>query len=233
VNRLSRIPNNIAGVPNLMSLDLSYNDITVLPPSLSSLTSLRLLSVTGNNFDDLPPVGRTLMASGVRVRYNEHSILPNEIIPGLYLGGVTAARDKYNLRRIGVHYILTVAEIDPFYPEEFNYKVLKVDDHDEQDLSMYFSECRAFIEEGRKSGGILVHCAAGISRSATMVIMYVMTMQKLRMQQAFDYVCARRPIICPNSGFRSQLEEYEKILFDGKAQHKRTVHNEDEKCSVM
>lgn len=235
VNKLSRLPDNIASIPNLVSLDISYNDITLLPPTLSTLTTLRLLSVVGNNFEDLPPIGRTLLTAGVRVRYNEQSVLPNEIITGLYLGGVAAARDKYNLRRLGINYILTVAEIDPIYPEEFNYKVLKVDDHDDQDLSMYFSEARDFIEEGRKAGGVLVHCAAGISRSATMVIMYIMTLQKLRMQQAFEFVVARRPVICPNGGFRVQLEEYEKVLFEGKSPRKRSNSRggDEDKCTLM
>jgi len=118
---------------------------------------------------------------------------------------------------------LTIAEIDPIYPEEFNYKVIKVDDHADQDLTAFFSECIDFIEEGRKNGGVLVHCAAGISRSATIVISYVMTMEKMGMEDAFAFVRGKRSIICPNSGFREQLVKFEEIIFKEERENRCTV----------
>jgi Leucine-rich repeat (LRR) protein len=223
VNKISAVPEEWSQLVNLYSLDISYNDISSIPSSYANFPSLKIFSVIGNNFDGLPAPCRALALQGCRIRYNQEDVLPNEILPRLYLGGVAAARDKYNLRRLGVTHILTVAEIDPIYPEEFSYKVVRIDDHADQDLGVFFTECIDFIEEGRDKGGVLVHCAAGISRSATIVTSYVMTTERLPMADALEFVKSKRSIICPNSGFRDQLLRYEDLVFKDEREGKCVV----------
>ena len=62
-----------------------------------------------------------------------------------------------------------------------------------------------------------VHCEMGISRSATIVIAYLMNKRKMTLFDAYRYVLERRPVIRPNSSFMKQLKDYEKRLFDGKS----------------
>ena len=50
-------------------------------------------------------------------------------------------------------------------------------------------------------GGVLVHCFAGVSRSATCVIAYLMQEKEMSFEQAFSYASKRRPVIFPNMGF--------------------------------
>lgn len=65
----------------------------------------------------------------------------------------------------------------------------------------------------RRCGGkILVHCKAGISRSATICIAYLMVHKSLTLDQAFDHVRSRREIISPNMSFMQQLFEFERML---------------------
>lgn len=66
--------------------------------------------------------------------------------------------------------------------------------------------------QGRKSGGILVHCQGGISRSASAVIAYLMYKEKMSYQQAYDTVKKARSRIEPNDGFKEQLRAYEAHL---------------------
>ncbi len=63
----------------------------------------------------------------------------------------------------------------------------------------HFPAAVEFIREGISTGGVLVHCAAGISRSSTMAIAYVMMTQKLDFESAFEIVRKARPCISPNS----------------------------------
>lgn len=60
------------------------------------------------------------------------------------------------------------------------------------------------------SGGrVLVHCQAGISRSATICLAYLMHTQRVKLQEAFDFVKQRRKVISPNLAFMGQLLQFE------------------------
>ena len=62
-----------------------------------------------------------------------------------------------------------------------------------------------FIENGIKTGNVLVHCAAGISRSTTCLIAYYIKYKNMKWNDALDYIKIKRSCACPNTGFRKQL----------------------------
>ena len=96
-----------------------------------------------------------------------------------------------------------------YNPEEFIHKRFEIDDDDHQNIIQYFGECLKFIKGKEK---VLVHCMAGASRSATIVIAYLMWTNKWKFDKALDFVTTKRPIVCPNDGFQSQLKIFEKLL---------------------
>lgn len=54
-----------------------------------------------------------------------------------------------------------------------------------------------------------MHCEAGISRSPTICMAYLMKTQRLRLEEAFDAVRQRRAVISPNFSFMGQLLQFE------------------------
>ena len=100
----------------------------------------------------------------------------NKILDNLWLGDMSAAYNKILLKRYGVTHILTVASgIPPKYPSNFTYKVVTILDSPSANLKAHFQSCIKWLKQATEQGGtILVHCFAGVSRSTTIVIAYMM-----------------------------------------------------------
>jgi dual specificity phosphatase 12 len=75
----------------------------------------------------------------------------------------------------------------------FEHMVVRAMDKDGQDLLSFFPIVHGFIAEGRASGGaVLVHCMAGISRSATCLVSYIMHAEGLSLDDALTLVQGKR-----------------------------------------
>ncbi|KAH7295977.1 hypothetical protein KP509_26G001900 [Ceratopteris richardii] len=85
-------------------------------------------------------------------------------------------------------------------------------DTPEEDISQIMLPCFEFIDEGRKHGTVLVHCMAGRSRSAAIVIGYLMWSMGLSLEHAMGAVNRRYRRASPNSGYMKQLERLESEL---------------------
>jgi len=134
----------------------------------------------------------------------------HEVFPRLYVGDIFAAYNKIELKKRNITHVVTVIlGIEPIYPEEFKYMNIHVRDLAREDLSTHFDEVVKFIDEGRTTGSVLVHCLRGISRSATVATAYVMQHLNITHLDAITMIKKTRQIVQPNSGFVKQLETYE------------------------
>lgn len=141
------------------------------------------------------------------------------ILPFLFLGNERDAQDLELMQRLNIGYVLNVTTHLPLFHYErglLSYKRLPATDSNKQNLRQYFEEAFEFIEEAHRAGqGLLIHCQAGVSRSATIVIAYLMKHTWMTMTDAYKFVKARRPIISPNLNFMGQLLEFEEDLNNG------------------
>jgi hypothetical protein len=76
----------------------------------------------------------------------------------------------------------------------------------------YFFKMKQTDKVRETNGSVLVHCLAGISRSPTVAIAYVMRHLQMTFDDAFRYVKSKRSSISPNFNFLGQLLEYERQL---------------------
>jgi hypothetical protein len=96
-----------------------------------------------------------------------------EIVPGLYLGSRESARDRDRLRAAGItHIVNCAAELSCYFEGEFVYRELRLHDPDPALVVCLPGVC-AFIDEGLRSGKVLVHCFAAVSRSPAVVLAYL------------------------------------------------------------
>ncbi|OQV12216.1 putative Dual specificity protein phosphatase 10 [Hypsibius exemplaris] len=145
----------------------------------------------------------------------------SQVLPYLYLGNERDAGDIKRLSDLKVKYILNVTSHSPlhFEKEGLRYKRIPASDSGQQNLMQYFQEAFDFIDEARRSdSNVLIHCQAGVSRSATIVIAYVMHSMQLSMDEAYKLVKDKRSVISPNLNFMGQLDEYGKGLMAAAAQ---------------
>ncbi|KAM6985538.1 dual specificity protein phosphatase 4 [Aplochiton taeniatus] len=139
---------------------------------------------------------------------------PVEILPFLYLGSALHASKKEVLDSMGISALLNVSSDCPNHFEgAYQYKCIPVQDNHKEDISSWFLEAIEFIDSIQDSNGrVLVHCQAGISRSATICLAYLMKRKRVRLDEAFEFVRRRRSIISPNFSFMGQLLQFETQL---------------------
>lgn len=100
------------------------------------------------------------------------------------------------------------------------YHRLSLNDSPTSSISKVSEEACKVIEDavaskakGGGKGKILVHCSAGISRSPTLVVAYLMRSHGMSLKAALGLVVRARPQVSPNSGFLQQLKRLEEELY--------------------
>uniref|UniRef100_A0A7S0Q8H9 protein-tyrosine-phosphatase n=1 Tax=Coccolithus braarudii TaxID=221442 RepID=A0A7S0Q8H9_9EUKA len=146
---------------------------------------------------------------------------PSCILPKLlYLGDIEDAAALPRLREhLNIKHAVT-ALADP--PDSLKASVSEarvrhlwcnVRDVEGADIKEHFDASYAAIEKARAAGeAVFVHCSRGVSRSASLVIAYLMKREKMSAEEARDLVLSRRAIVLPNDGFWRCLLEFGKEL---------------------
>lgn len=134
----------------------------------------------------------------------------NKVVDGLYLGNIRDSENRESLSQNGITHILSIYNNAKPVLENMTYLCIHAADTSSQNLSQHFKECINFIHECRLSGGAcLVHCLAGVSRSTTVVVAYLMTITDHGWEDCLTAVKAVRSFVGPNYGFQNQLQEYQ------------------------
>jgi hypothetical protein len=93
------------------------------------------------------------------------------------------------------------------------YYNVDLDDAEGAPIAEHFEGVGRFIGEARRGGGaVLVHCMCGVSRSASLVLSYLMAAEGMTLRAAFAHAKARRPVIAPNPTFARALQRRERAL---------------------
>ena len=155
-----------------------------------------------------PLVHNTLKFFGIKnVLYKDATPI-DHIIDNIYLGDFRTADNIDMLRQYNITHIINCAfNLPNRFPEQITYKRLDLRDEPDQPILERLEEAYQFIKEN-KDKNIFVHCVFGKSRSASVVIFYVMKEKKMNFQDAKNFVKNIRNIVEPNSGFESELNRY-------------------------
>ncbi|XP_062559785.1 uncharacterized protein LOC134224448 [Armigeres subalbatus] len=164
----------------------------------------------------------------------------NKVMPGLYIGNYRDSKDYQQLDRYQITHIVSIHDSPRRFHPDKHYLCVMAADTPDQNLSQYFSVCNDFIHSARlKEGHVLIHCLAGMSRSVTVAVAYIMSVTTLNWKEALKVVRAGRAIANPNLGFQNQLQDFESCkLFDERKRLKERFpslaleNNDREQCFI-
>ncbi|CAI5455935.1 unnamed protein product [Caenorhabditis angaria] len=134
----------------------------------------------------------------------------SEIRPHLFLAGygcITASA----LKQYGITNAVDATNLNSKPISGLEKIEVPVEDTIIQKISNYFETVVQYVDEVKAKGGkTVIYCGAGVSRSATLTIMYLVISENLPLDQAYYTVNQARRIISPNVGFWRQMIDYEK-----------------------
>lgn len=136
----------------------------------------------------------------------------DHIVDNIYLGNWYDSISPERLKQSNIKRILTLnrenkhtdIELSMFRKLGIQYKYITIDDSKYSNILSHIDESLKFI---RIDGdNILIHCSAGISRSVSIVIAYLIKYKNMTVDQALNFIREKRSIANPNIGFISQLK---------------------------
>lgn len=145
--------------------------------------------------------------------YINNQFEATEIINGLWLGSISSSSNRHHLQQLGIKTILSVAiGIEPLYPSDFEYLQIPLLDTNEK-LQPIFDEFLPIIHHRlTQNKNILIHCIVGASRSASLVLAYLIKYHGYSLTQALYFVQQKRPVVNPNPYYIQQLKLFEQTL---------------------
>jgi len=144
----------------------------------------------------------------------------------LYLGSMESAANLEELEKRNIKKIISVLDFaEPKFSDKVPYLWIKLQDDFDWCIISAFAvaiqqiEDTLILKKDGKNASVLVHCAAGISRSTTIVIAFLMKHLRISFMEAWTITKRGRRFACPNGEFQVQLALWEKIGYKLDPQH--------------
>jgi len=136
----------------------------------------------------------------------------SRVLEFLFVGGYLAAENVAWLKEMKITCVINVRKaLINNIADDIEYVNVDVDDDEYEPIHWYFDDTTTKIENHRNANGkILINCEMGISRSATICLMYLVRCQNRTLRQAYYELKRLRPCIHPNTYFWRAMILYEK-----------------------
>ena len=205
--------------PYINSNEIKTKNIIRNPINLN-LNLNQMENQTQNNNNQLPKYNRIKMnlkeelsMDNIEIKKEEDF---NEIITDfLYISGYKTASTPCDLQNLKITNIINCSGdlCENLCFSGIDYLTLNIRDNVSENIECLFFKCINYINEAKeKKGKVLIHCYKGVSRSVSVLISYLIYLNKWTYDEAFDFVQSKRAIANPNIGFYLQLKTFHKRI---------------------
>jgi dual specificity phosphatase 12 len=133
----------------------------------------------------------------------------DHVVDGVYISGWRATNHKDELRQAGITHVLKLYEDIPHFPDDFTTFENPLDDGVFVPADMMRRGVQFITEQVEAGNRVLVMCTAGISRSATFVLAYMIE-RGWDLHDAYRALHVAHPIALPHPEmWRSLLTHYD------------------------
>lgn len=150
--------------------------------------------------------------------YAQAEITADEIIPGVWVGGRQIAINEEWLRENGIQTVFNCTKKDPFHPSiPYQYRVPVSDNLQPAEINnmeMWAPEIAyKILREFNAGRRILIHCAAGMQRSATACAFFLLVLTGRPLIHVMHLIQSRRAItFTPTANFAKALRAFESVV---------------------
>jgi atypical dual specificity phosphatase len=142
-------------------------------------------------------------------QYRHFYAPPTQIIPGLYLG---SSFNSYNIDEYKENKIKTIIniteEIPNYYESKIRYYKYAIKDDGNDDITDILIETSHIINNSLSSGkNVFVHCYMGASRSASVIVYYLVKHHNMSLTNAINFVKSKRDVVNISYKFYNELLE--------------------------
>ncbi|CAH7682786.1 hypothetical protein BY996DRAFT_6693017 [Phakopsora pachyrhizi] len=154
-----------------------------------------------------------------RIDEQENGNHLNRIISKIFIGDFMASQSIQSLLDNRLLNVVSAMKQAVDYSDQIGFRHLRVpiDDSDRTNIIEWFDVVGNWIQakiDEKDDRNVLVHCAAGVSRSTTLVAAYLMKAYNLTTEEAIEFITSKRPQVQPSEFFIHQLEMYERCNFE-------------------
>ncbi|KHN84655.1 Dual specificity protein phosphatase 14 [Toxocara canis] len=189
-------------------------DVETTPITRSPLSSITLSKIIVKSFKRFLAAILKCNMSGVSFRVDAEYAKITEIVPGLFICGVIELNAE-NMAKHQITHIINATDEVPNLRSLGNIQRCKLWLEDTPQTYIYphlelqSDQIEALLSDG---GKVLVHCVAGVSRSASICLAYLTKYRCRSLRDAYDLMAEKRPLVRPNIGFWRQLIAFEQEI---------------------
>jgi len=128
----------------------------------------------------------------------------------IYLGNAYNAADYYYLKKFGITGIVNACnEISNYFEDDFEYFKIDILDINNSSIYKFFDPFITFVENILNDNGkIMIHCYMGSSRSAILVVLYLIKYKSYTMDDSIRFITDKRNRVNINVTYIEELKKY-------------------------